>query len=99
MDEQNPKGKKRVIIIKPETTPHHKTTAARGMLYQLIVRFRRDAEQSDDVSTRTIFEVAVEMLSGLALAFRQHEAHLANDEKAASSGESSESTSESSPES
>lgn len=81
MDEQTPNRKQQVIIIEQNSTPRRRTSEARGMIYQLIARFRRDAEQSDDARTRTIFQVATEVLSGLAMAFRQHEAHLAEDEE------------------
>lgn len=53
--------------------PNRRTTRARGLLYDLITRFRKDAREADTAATRAIFGFAAETLSGLVRAFRTHE--------------------------
>lgn len=49
------------------------TSHVRNLLYDLIVRFRKDANEASDVQTRALFEFAAEVISGLSRALRQHE--------------------------
>lgn len=54
------------------------TSRARQYLYDLIALFRKDAEESTDIQTQSIFEFAAEVIAGLARAFRQHEAEMSD---------------------
>ena len=57
-----------------------RTSRARQYLYDLIALFRKDAEHSADIRSRSMFEFAAEVIAGLARAFRQHEAEMADGE-------------------
>lgn len=63
-----------LIISESDTpNPHQETTQARRQLYNLIVRFRKEAENTADPKIRTKFEIAAEIMAALAYTFRQHE--------------------------
>lgn len=48
-----------------------RTTRARGTLYELIARFRKDAASTDDQEAQSVFEFAAEIVAGLSRALRQ----------------------------
>ena len=73
----NPHDERPIVIIEDENrTPP--TTQARGVLYTLIARFRQDAAEAEDKRTRSIFEFAAEVISGLARAFKSYEEETQN---------------------
>lgn len=49
------------------------TSTARGMLYRVIARFRKNAENADDPKTRSMFEYAADVLTNLVRLFKEHE--------------------------
>ncbi len=48
-----------------------RTTEARSLLYNLIVRFRKDAAKTDDKEAKSVFEFAAEIIAGLTRGFRK----------------------------
>ena len=70
-------GKHKLIISEDEKQfPHKRTTKARSSLHRLIVRFRKNAENADDIGGKTIFRFAAEVLSGLARSFKNYEQNI-----------------------
>ena len=82
MSKSNNNKHEQLIISESENrNPHHRTTQARSQLYDLVAKFRKTAETADDVRTRTIFEFAAEIISGLVRAFRRHEDQIDQQDK------------------
>ena len=87
MTEPNNRRGRLYISENEEKTTHKRTTEARSRLYRLIAQFRKNAEQTDDPRTRTIFEYAVEIMVGLVTAFRKYEDLIDEDEEEGKSDE------------
>jgi len=70
-----PDEHRRVVITeRPETDQKIKpTTEARKSLYDLIVRFRQSATNSDDTPTKKVFQLAADVLARLVRLFKRHE--------------------------
>jgi len=63
-----------VITERPETDQKiEPTTEARKRLYDLIVRFRRSAANSNDIPTQQVFQLAADVLARLVRLFKRHE--------------------------
>jgi hypothetical protein len=73
MSQHDEKRQPIIITEGKEENATPRTTKARGLLYDLIVRFRKDAREADSSATRAIFEFAAETLSGIVRAFKEHE--------------------------
>lgn len=55
-----------------------RTLEARRHLYDVIVLFRKNAREVDDLGTRAIFTLAAEIITGLVSGFRQYEEQIAS---------------------
>ena len=70
-----------IITERPVTDqPLKPTTDARRGLYNLIVRFRRNAANSKDTPTQRVFELAANVLAKLVRLFKRHENQQAESE-------------------